>query len=73
MSTELRDVIAQVQRDHTFRITGESDQPLCCECQEGRSGPDGWMLTMEPGEHPAHLADAVLAALQAGGWATVKR
>lgn len=59
----LQDRIAQVLAEHMFRITGESDQPTCCDCQEGRSGVDGWMLTMEPQEHAAHVAAAVLAAL----------
>lgn len=59
MSTQL-DKITEVLRWHEWVRTGYHDQPMCCRCQEGCSGENGHMLTMDPLDHPAHVAAAVL-------------
>ena len=62
MTDDLRTRIAAVLSEHHFKITGYSDQPMCCSCQEGCS-QDGYMLTMAPEDHDAHVAAAVIRKL----------
>jgi len=57
-----RDRLAALLDDHQFVLTGQSDQPMCCSCQQGCCNENGHMLTMTPDEHPAHVADALIAA-----------
>jgi hypothetical protein len=57
----LRDRIAMTLLEHRFVITGCTDQPMCCACQEGCSDAQGHMLAMDPLLHDDHIADAILA------------
>lgn len=59
------EAVAQAIREHQF-ISWPSNgkQPMCCLCQQGCSGPDGYMLEMDFREHAEHVAVAVLAALE---------
>lgn len=67
---DIIEMIAKVVEDHQFRIDhGSSKQPMCCECQEGRANADGWMLDMEPRDHPAHVAQEMFDALLEAGYA----
>jgi len=61
MTDSLRDRIAMTLLEHRFVITGCTDQPMCCACQEGCSDAQGHMLAMDPLLHDDHIADAILA------------
>lgn len=61
MTDTLRDQIAMTLLEHRFVITGWTDQPMCCACQEGCSDAQGYMLVMDPLLHDDHVADAILA------------
>lgn len=62
---EWLDRVAAVLREHQFRITGYSDQPMCCGCQEGCTDNLGHMKTMQPQDHPEHVAAMICAAVVA--------
>lgn len=63
MST-ITDRITEVLRAHQFHMNlRSSSQQMYCTCQEGCS-QDGYMLTMEPDHHAAHVADAVQDVLE---------
>ena len=61
MTDTLREKLRREVRRHRFMVTGCSDQPMCCSCQEGCCDEQGWMLTMTPDDHLDHIADAILA------------
>lgn len=61
MTDTLREKLRREVRRHRFMVTGCSDQPMCCSCQEGCYDGQGWMLTMTPDEYLDHIADAILA------------
>jgi hypothetical protein len=61
VTDNLREKLRSEVRRHRFMVTGCSDQPMCCSCQEGCCDGQGWMLTMTPDEHLDHIADAILA------------
>lgn len=62
LTARFTDILRKHQ--HRIDLNGDPDQQMFCECQHMCSGPDGWMLQMEPAEHPAHVAELITAAAE---------